>query len=41
MSTQTTKQETHDWPSTTDFTWAMVWLIGGLLVVLASVYVPA
>jgi hypothetical protein len=41
MSTLTTKQETHDWPRTTDFVWALVWLIGGLLVVLASMYVPA
>ena len=41
MSTQTTKQEMHDWTRAMDVTWALVWLITGLLFVLAPLYVPA
>jgi len=41
MSTQTTKQEMHDWTRAKDVTWAFVWLITGLFFVLAPLYVPA
>ena len=41
MSTQTTKQEMHDWTRAMDVTWAFVWLITGLFFVLAPLYVPA
>jgi hypothetical protein len=41
MSTQTMKREMHRRPGIADVTWALVWLIGGLLFLLASVYVPA
>jgi hypothetical protein len=41
MSTQITKWERRGWPRTANVTWALVWLTGGLLFVLASVYVPA
>ena len=41
MSTQTTKQEMHDWTRAMDVTWALIWLVTGLLFVLAPLYVPA
>jgi len=31
----------HDWTRAMDVTWALVWLITGLLFVLAPLYVPA
>jgi hypothetical protein len=40
-SIQTMKREVHHWPGARDATWALVWLIGGILFVLASIYVPA
>jgi hypothetical protein len=41
MQTRCEESWAHGWPWASDVAWALVWLIVGLLLVLASVNVPA